>query len=64
MDNRHLIHSCVQHVGTDLERVLINFLNATRLASGMYLPNPKERLYLLKSTAYNAQTVLGDGFLV
>jgi len=51
------------HVGSDLQRVLTGFLNPDRPA-GKYLPNVNDPLYLLKSTAYTAQTLLGDGFLI
>jgi len=51
------------HVGSDLQRVLDGFLNPERPPS-VYLPNVNDPLYLLKSTAYTAQTLLGDGFLL
>jgi len=51
------------HIGADLERVLDAFLNPNVLPKD-YLPDVNNPLYILKTTAYVLQTLIGDGFLI
>ncbi|PPQ80086.1 hypothetical protein CVT26_011533 [Gymnopilus dilepis] len=53
------------HIGTDLRRLLNAFLRSADQGGPVpYLSKVNDPIYVLKSTAYAMQTLVGDAFIV